>query len=199
MRSNQTGSDGSPTIRYQMMAIARDVLTISAVLSVVGSIFWFMSRPYLTPFLELPEKVAQIQAQLAPLSDPKIVEFNGNGKIANLVPRQRGEDGGQGLPIFKPGEIMRVLYNLRRNADCATQVEVTFIDVKTGSKLTTGITTATQAPVTSDFTFFILNREIPNNLPDGIYSYYPRIIPLNCGIYRPYNGVMSDLFEVKRS
>lgn len=196
MRTGATDEDGKLTLRYQAIAIARDVLTISAVLSVVGSIFWVLASPYLKPFLELPEKVAQIQAQLAPISDPKLVEFQGIAMILNRDAHGWGHEAGGGFPLFKRGQHLLLLYNLRRNADCATQIEVTFIDIRSGSKIVTGTLPAVQAPVTTDFTYFILQREIPANLPPGLYTYYPRIVPVNCGVYRPFNGNMSEIFEV---
>lgn len=196
MRTGQRDRDGDLTFRYQAIAIARDVLTISAVLSVAGSVLWFAARPYLQPFLDLPEKVAQIQVQLAPISEPKLVEFQGTALILNGDAHKKGQESGKGFPVFEAGDNMRLLFNLRRNADCATEIELTYIDVRNGSKIVTGTQRATQAPVSSDYTFFILQRRIPENLPPGIYTYYPRIIPLNCGVYRPYNGNMSDIFEV---
>lgn len=196
MRTGQRDRDGDLTFRYQAIAIARDVLTISAVLSVAGSVLWFAARPYLQPFLDLPEKVAQIQVQLAPISEPKLVEFQGTALILNGDAHKKGQESGKRFPVFEAGDNMRLLFNLRRNADCATEIELTYIDVRNGSKIVTGTQRATQAPVSSDYTFFILQRRIPENLPPGIYTYYPRIIPLNCGVYRPYNGNMSDIFEV---
>ena len=173
------------TFRYQAMAIARDVLTISAVVTMLSGIFWFIAKPYLQPWLELPERMAEISLRIAPLTRPQLIEFNGPAMLLN------GDK-------FEPGDTARLLYHLRRNADCATEIEVSWIDVETGAKVVTGTMRAVQAPVTEDFTSFILALRIPANLPDGRYSYFPRLTPLNCGIYRSYNAAMSEVFEVAR-
>lgn len=173
------------TFRYQMMAIARDVVTISAVVSVLSGILWTLTRPYLAPFLELPAQVAEINARLAPISAPHLVEFEGHGIVLNGVEVVRGEE-------------IRILYNLRRNADCATEIEMSFINVDTGTLISTGTSRAVQAPVTEDFTYFILALTVPQTLPPGRYSYFPRLTPLNCGIYQAYSGAMSTPFTVTR-
>lgn len=171
------------TIRYQLMAVARDVLTISAVVSVLGGIFWTLTRPYLAPFLDLPQKVAEINARLAPIAQPHLVEFKGIGLVIN-----------QNKMVT--GETLRILYNLKRNADCTTDVEQIFVNVDTGAKTLTSTIRATQAPVSNDFSSFILELPIPSNLPDGRYSYFPRLIPINCGIYQAYTGTMTEIFEI---
>lgn len=174
---------GKTTWRYQLMAIARDTLTVSAVVSLLATVAWFFVRPYALPFLTLPEKVAEINARLAPLSSPELVEFRGSGLLVN------------GSKFTHDGTV-RIMYNLRRNADCATEVEYSFVNANTGSKVTTGTGRAVQAPVTEGFTYFILNLPIPDSLLPGKYSYFPRITPMNCGIYKTYNGAMSEIFEV---
>jgi len=175
---------GKPTIRYQLMAVARDVLTISAVLSVIGTLFWFVSRPYIEPFLDLPTKVAEINARLGPITQPHLVEFHGHGMIVS-------DD-----EVYRPGGQIRILYNLRRNADCATELEYSFVNVDTGSIISTGTGRAVQAPVTEDYTYFLLSLTVPQNLGPGRYAYFPRITPLNCGIYRPYRGALTEIFRV---
>jgi hypothetical protein len=171
------------TLRYQMMAIARDVLTISAVISVMSAFFWTLARPYVEPFLDLPTKVAEINARLAPISQPHLVEFKGNAILVNGSRFSRGSE-------------MVILYNLKRNASCETQVDLNFINVTTGAKLNAGTIRAVQAPVTDDFAPFILSLVVPPSLPNGRYSYMPRMMPQNCGIYQDYNAVMSEIFEV---
>jgi hypothetical protein len=176
--------EGKITVRYQLMAMARDILTISAVLGVLGSGFWFVVKPYLDPFLELPTKVAEINARLMPLARPHLVEFNGHAMIlsSKTIPQ---------------GGSLRLLFHLRRNADCSTDVDHAFINVDTGARIAGETVRAVQAPVTEDFTSFILSIKVPIFLPAGRYTYFPRIVPINCGIYQPYNGAMSDVFEVK--
>lgn len=175
--------DKKYSIRYQAVAVARDVMTISAVITLLSAIFWFVARPYLTPFLELPEKVAEINARIAPFTSPHLVEFKGPAYVI-------GEKS-----IARGGNI-RLMYNLRRNADCDTEILFSFVNVDTGTTITTGTGRSVQAPVTEDFSTFFLMLHIPENLPTGNYSYYPRLTPINCGVYRAYNGALSEPFEV---
>ena len=132
-------TDGKYTWRYQIVAMARDVLTICATISVLGGILWVFVSPYLEPFIELPEKVAQINARLAPLAQPHLVEFEGQGLIISDK-------------VVKRGGNIRILYHLRRNGDCETEVDLSFLNVDTGARISVGSTRAVQAPVTDDFT-----------------------------------------------
>lgn len=182
------------TLRYQLGAIARDVLTIVAVIGLLTTGLGFITRPYTQPFLKLPTELAQLQLQLAKVQvdlsevrDPRLVEFNGHAIVIN-------DDR-----IYVPGSSLRLLYNLRRNASCATELEVGFFNVTDGTRIISGTRRAVQAPVTEDFQPFLLRLRIPPDLPDGVWSYQPRIIPIDCGIYGSYLGALSEPFRVFKS
>lgn len=179
-------TDGKYTVRYQVVAMARDVLTISAVVTMLSTVFWFAAKPYMQPFLDLPEQVAKLSAAVSSLSNPRLVEYDGYGII--LGPRE-----------LRAGERATILYHLKRNADCATEVDVSFMNVNTGVKINTHTIPALRAPVSEDFSPFILSLEIPENLPPGEYVYTPRFNPIRCGIYRPYNFGISEPFTVTTS
>jgi hypothetical protein len=178
------------TLRYQLAAIGRDAITITTVVGLLLAGFGFLTRPYTQPFLDLPMQVSQLQLQLAQtqlelaeIREPHIVDFKGHGII--IGPRE----------IFS-GQTIKILYNLRRNASCVTDLEVGYINVNDGTRLVTHTTRATQAPVTKDFAVFLLRHSV-QDLPPGTWSYQPRLIPVDCGVYGPYNGAMTEPFTVK--
>jgi len=174
-----------PGMRHHLAAVGRDVLTISATVSLLGTLVWFAAAPHLMPWLLIPEQLAAFEDKLNGLARPRLVEFQGTALLVDKGP-------------FKPGDDVRFVYNLRRNADCTTDIQVSWYSVRTGVRITTAVVRAVQAPVTTDFAPFILTRKIPENLPDGLWVYYPLVVPVDCGVYRPYNGNMSEVFEIKR-
>lgn len=182
------------TLRYQLVAMARDVGTIVGTLVVIGGIVSFLTKPYTQPYIELPKQLAELQIQLAKMQlelaevrEPRIVDFIGHAIVL----------GHRDKEIF-PGSSIRLLYNLRRNASCATDLEIGFINVGDGSRIVTHTQRAVQAPVTEDYLPFILRLRVPLELPPGTWSYQPRLIPIDCGVYRPYLGAISEPFHVRK-
>lgn len=178
------------TLRYQLMAIARDVVTIATVVGILSGAFWFVARPYVTPYLELPADIAEFrtdlakfQIQLAEVRVPRIVDFAGIGLIASSKE-------------VRPGDRLLILYNLRRNAGCPTEIEVGFIDAENGTRIVTHTQRAVQAAVSAEFSPFLLRLTVPTNLPPGRYSYQPRMLPIDCGVYGPYLAALSEIFTV---
>lgn len=176
---------------HHLVAVGRDALTISAVVSLLATAFWFVAKPYLSPYLDTPKVLGELrkdivalQIQLADTAQPRIVEFQGIGLVT-------GEDS------VRAGDRITILYNLRRNASCATEIEVAFIDVSNGTRIVTHIQRAVQAPVSDSFAPFLINLQIPAELPPGRYSYQPRISPIDCGVYKSYLGTMTSIFRVE--
>lgn len=184
-------SDTKLTLRYQAAAIARDVMTIAAVVGLLSSAFWVVARPYLVPYLELPQQIAEfrrdiakMQLQLAEIRVPRIVDFDGLGQIID------GED-------VRPGGTITVLFSLRRNASCATDIDVYFFDVNKGSKFFSHTMRSVQAPVSNEYDLYLYRIRVPGDTPPGQYIYYPRINPVECGVYGPYNGAATTPFTVR--
>lgn len=116
--------------------------------------------------------------------EPQILDFRGNLIPALIEVRQ-----GTGLPITMV---------VRRNVSCDTIVRVRF-----QSHLTNTIAArhsydipAVRAPVTATFAPFTIQLFIPESLPPGMYSYFPEIIPRDCGVYAPIVSPMSLPFRV---
>lgn len=181
------------TLRYQLVAMARDAMTIITVVSTLTVGVLFLAKPYTQPFFDLPEKLAQLQLQfaklqldLAEIREPRLVEFEGHALVI-----------GDASAVYAPGETIRLLYNVRRNASCVTELEVRFFNVLDGTQLVTHSERAVQAPVTEDFQPFLVRFVIPQGLPDGMWTYQPRVIPFECGVYGPYLAAMSEPFTVK--
>lgn len=183
-------TDGKYTIRYQAVAMARDVLTISAVTSLLATGFWFAIKPYAQPFLDLPQQVAQLTSIVAPITNPRLVEFDGYGIIL---------DNGSGYPSVEPGDRIRIMYHVRRNVDCDTTIDLIFMNVNTGIKIQYGSIPAIRSNVTNDFSPFIFSLEVPEDIPPGSYVYAPRFNPILCGVYKPYNFAISQPFKVTTS
>ncbi|MEM9524587.1 MAG: hypothetical protein AAF982_11500 [Pseudomonadota bacterium] len=52
------------------------------------------------------------------------------------------------------------------------------------------------ASVAAEYGGFAVQMRIPRDLPPGVYSYFPEIIPLECGVHRPRVPPMFDPFAV---
>lgn len=180
------------TLRYQLVALARDMGVIVATVGTILALVGLAARPYTQPFLELPEKLGELQLQLAKtqlelaeIREPRIVDFIGHGIVLGHRDQR-----------IHPGSSIRLLYNMRRNASCATDLEIGFINVSDGTRLVTHTQRAVQAPVTLDYAPFFLRLRVPPELPPGVWSYQPRMVPLDCGVYGPYLGAISEPFHV---
>lgn len=177
----------------QLRQIARDVLTISSVVSIFFAIVWTFTKPYLIPFLQLPTQVGHLQSDVAQLRtkisdsiDPRLLDFLGHGIV---VGNNRS---------FKPGESFTVAYLLRRNASCEADIRVTFINLDTGTPISNSPFRAIKAPVTDDYFFFKVPIRIPPEMEEGNYVYKPIIVPIECGVYKEFTTPMSDPFMVKK-
>jgi hypothetical protein len=179
-------------LRHHIVAGARDVIVLFTLLSTLGGLAAWSTRPIWQPLSEIPYNIEKLKSDVTVLTDiiavrlePLIVEFDGHGQII----RNR---------IVSPGGEITVLFYLRRNVDCATTVYPKFFNVDTGLTYTGPTFDANRAPVTEGFIPFRVTVRVPTDLPDGFYTYIPAIEPLNCGVYGPVGVIPSDVFEVKR-
>lgn len=176
-------------IRHHLAAIGRDILVLGALLSMLGGFIIAVSRPYWEPFAKMPENVALIQRQIVEMQTaiadaitPRIVEFDKALAINETVVR---------------GETLRVLYFLKRNASCATDVEPIFLNVDLNIPYYATVFPAQRAPVTDEFIGFIVTVPIPDDIPPGRYVYMPRINPIECGVYQPLRVMPTTIFRVE--
>lgn len=176
---------------FVMKDWAQLLLAMGAVVGMVsGLVFWVFAS--VSPYRNLPADVQElkagqiaIEARLATLSgtnSPQIVHFLGAGKIA--------------VPRAKAGGRIAVTYVLRRTIDCETTIRVRFFDYSDNTVLSAYNIDAVRSPVSATFNPFTVRVVIPKDMEPGKYSYFPEIVPLNCGVYGTIVPPMSDVFEV---
>ena len=190
------------TVWFHLVSGARDIIVVITVLSILLGFVGFAFRPYWEPFAELPAKVAEIEAKSAERErlflerlgelqatlnktiEPQIVEFEGKPQLVNG-------------PIYRPGETIRLLYFLRRNATCITDVEINFYDVDRNVFINFGVREAVRAPVTRKYIPFPVDVVIPQNIRPGRYVYAPDITPIDCGVYGTMSVIPSQIFTIE--
>ena len=162
---------------------ALEYLLISVFFSGVVSAVGYLAREQITPYLQLPEKVADIEEVLDTYVEPELVEVRGLGLVLNANDEVR------------IGGTLLVGYTLKRNASCDSNVEEIFLNVDTGIETRTRVTPSVKAPVTNDFLFFRV--PIPTTgLTPGQYVYFPRITPVDCGVYGDYCIPSTEVFRI---
>lgn len=173
----------SPWLR-NMAAIGRDVLTISAVISLVFSVAAWMTRPYWQPLVSIPNELAEIKASISTVIRPRLIDVQGGGQVLTQGP-------------VAPGGAVDVFYSLRRNASCDSLVHPFFYNVDRGLKVAGQIIPSVKAPVTESFHPFTITVRLPERIPRGRYVYYPAVEPKNCGVYGPIQVPPTDIFVVE--
>lgn len=138
-----------------------------------------------TEWRDVPERLFAMEARLASFpgaQSPELLEFRGRGIIAS--------------PSVRAGGRIAVTYVLRRSIDCPTVIRVQFYDFGNNTLVGAGDVPAIRSPVSQNFSAFTVRVAIPADLPPGRYSYFPEIVPQNCGVYGAVTPPMSDIFEV---
>lgn len=175
-------------LRHHVAAMARDVMTIGALLGMVGSSAWFVFGDELKPYVQLPSKVESLHDDLEGLRTvltPEFIHFMGRAVV--IKPDQQH---------VQAGGAVRLAYVLARQVSCDSLVEPLFINVATGVQWPGPTYRAIKAPVTSSPIWFVVPVPVPENLPEGDYVFFPRLTPLDCGIYGPIRPPASDVFHV---
>ena len=182
--------EGKKSMWHHIVAAGRDILVVSAVLTLMSGIAVTITKPFWKPFADVPAKLQELRltqqelkATLSKAIRPEIVEFRGKSQIV-------------GNKKVRAGGTMTILYFLRRNASCKTQVERRFYDVDRGVHISGPTLEAQQAPVTENFIPFKLDIDIPIFLRPGKYIYTPTLLPIDCGIYTRMTVLPSEIFEV---
>jgi hypothetical protein len=168
----------------------KNVLTIAAVIGLLTTSVTAGYTFYST-WKDIPSQVTELTQAVQTLVDvvereiPQIVDFVGGGILSDSGP-------------FKAGDSPRFAYTLRRNVSCPTDILVRFYDHESGTinNSYSYIIPEVQSPVTRSFAAFSVPIRLPKDLPAGKYSYFPEIIPLDCGVYRTITPPMSEAFYV---
>lgn len=138
--------------------------------------------PRLEPYLEVPNRIENIENALEGLSSgvehPEFIEFKGIGTVI-----ESGE------------ESLTVAYLLRRSVSCEVRVNIRYWDVDRGLFRVMPPVTAVKSPVSDSFTPFKIDLKV-GSLPKGRYSYIPTLKPLECGIYKSVTAPMSEVFTI---
>lgn len=168
-----------------------------AILAAVVTGLTFVISAFFPQWVDAPDKIEAntaaivetnnaielLSASLA-LVRPQVVDFKGN-----LVPYPS---------LIEAGKSLTMSMVVRRNVSCDTLVRIRFFNHRTNtiqSRVTYEIR-AVKSPVSATFTSFSLQLFIPDELPPGVYSYFPELIPIDCGVYEPVVSPMSLPFEV---
>lgn len=101
-------------------------------------------------------------------------------------------------PVVRQGETQVIVYTLRRNISCDTDIVVRFWSYSRNilDSVNTYTVPATKAPVTSSMIYFPVTVRIPEHLPPDEYSYAPLVKPKDCGIYTDQTLPLSEKFTV---
>ena len=161
---------------------------LTLIAGVVGVVVTALGWAFLqwSEWKDVPERMARVEQRLASIGSdtPEVILFKGAGQVAQKAVR--------------PGDAITVVYVLRRTIDCQTEVRVRFYSYQTNlipPSLTYSVP-AVRAPVSEDYTAFAVQVSIPKHTPPGTYSYFPEIVPRDCGVYGAVVPPMSEPFEV---
>lgn len=195
-----SNEDESKSIWSYLVSITRDALVFAAALSLIGTVTYNLTKPFWQPVVELidsmpeelvnlrtsqedlSESVEELSIQLRESLEPRIVEFDGPGITV--------------IDEVQAGDIVPILYFLRRNASCETTVEPIWLNIDTNVSVTASEFTAQRAPVTEAFQPFTVSIPVPSFLSPGRYVYVPRIKPRDCGVYGEIRVPPTTIIEV---
>ncbi|OAN76665.1 hypothetical protein A8B82_14795 [Sulfitobacter sp. EhC04] len=171
---------------FSVHELLKLVLLIGGVVTLLSGLMgWSFLR--WSEWREVPARLLAVETRLAALPDklsPNILDFRGIG----LVPQRTVERGG----------LLTVVYVVRRTIDCETTVRVQFFNHDKNLTVYGYDMPAVRSPVSSGFSAFAARVRIPSDIPAGTYSYWPIIIPRECGVYGPTTPPMSEPFEVQQ-
>jgi len=161
-----------------------------AVLALAGTAITFTVRAIAPGWVDIPSDISSLATEVSALrvqidlNSPQIVEYKGN-LIASKDP-------------VKAGDSISMTAVLRRNVGCDSDVRVRFFDHNSNTIATSFIyeTSSNRSPVSRQYGNFSWQVKIPDDLPPGLYSYFPEVIPKECGVYGPVVAPMSNPFTV---
>lgn len=144
--------------------------------------------------------ITEVPARLDTLE--KRVEAGFKSAGANAAPEVLEFSSATGVAypeVAAPGETVFVSYLMRRTINCSTDVRVQFYDhARTILASEHSYTVeAVRSRISTEFDVVTVPVRIPPTLPEGVYSYAPRLTYKNCGIYKPEQVAFSTTFTVR--
>lgn len=179
-------------------AAARNIAGVLAAFGIIWFGLWtYVIQPQADQYIErklsgLRDNLSTITTQLTDIKDAmprqrSIIEVKGGGRLPDAGPHA-------------PGDILPVLYLLRRNDACATEVRVQFWEARANAIATEYSYTvpAQQASPSFGFRLFSVRVRLPRPMRGGIYSYVPILSPdrSECPGQPDIQLEPSDFFEV---
>lgn len=166
--------------------------TITAA-GIIGTVGWWLLAPRIDPILNLPDKVLNLDKDIERLNEdillvkeefstrarPEFIKFRGNGVIHDQNNRE-----------------MFIIYALKREVSCDTEIQIRYWDVDKGFFRNAEVRPTIKAPITKDYALFKIPIKVSNNIPPGTYIYQPILTPLDCGIYKAVVPPMSGIFTI---
>ena len=162
-----------------------------------GAIWWAL-QPRIDQYFD--DKLAEIRVEFGSMT----MQLT---RIENALPAPRGFvefSGGGQIPdnvVYRPGEVVTFLYQLRRNKSCATTVRAQFWSAASNALVNeyTYEASANQAPTSLSYTLFSVRIRLPSDMVDGHYSYTPILLPdtRSCPTEDIIHVPPSDFFTVK--
>lgn len=162
-----------------------EYLIISVFFSGFLSLMSFALWDNIEPYVDVPVKLAQLEETVGSLLDPRLIVFDGPGIILN------------DNDTVEAGEDVEIGYILNRVASCATTIHEIIVDTSTGREIQLRSVPAVKAPVSSEVGFFRIAIPIPDRIQPGEYFYWPRISPIECGVYKDFRADRSEVFKVE--
>lgn len=167
--------------------LAKNITNVGIILGLL----YFLMKPYMSPFYELPEKIERLDTTVSQLKIviddklPEYVSYKGGG----LVHTDTVEAGGT----------FRVSYTIKRNFSCKRQIEYKFYNLdKNIFETHLTITVERPArPASTDYEVETFVIPVPAELESGLYSFVHVIHPIGCGNNKSIVSPLSEEFQVK--
>lgn len=171
-------TDGMPSpteVRGAVLKSLWDMGKMVAAFVVSAVALWQFSGETLREFVALPDRVTGIEQDMAEMRKDLAI-LSGREPTRPVV---EFRDGAIVIPSeVRAGSVVTVVYNLRRNDSCSTQVERRFWNVSEGAydARFTMTTPAIRANRAEDFGPFKFKLSVPD-LPPGEWAYHPALHP----------------------
>lgn len=186
MSQEKQNSDAGLFVATGLYRILTIVVGTIAAMGVVSMAIWYVVEPRLEDWVDerfepieqtfdtrirafdeqmarMAGLFARLEGRILSFPNPPILEFSGGPIIIN----QQKE--------YRPGDYVRIMYLLRRNASCDTTITARFASITTGA-MDSSMTyefKASRATVSSEFVLFVARIRIPMEAHEDTYTYVP--------------------------
>jgi hypothetical protein len=161
-----------------------------SVLTLAGMLLMFSLNTLAPDWMNVPSDINSLATEVGALRvqidrfAPQIIEYKGSVIVVNTK--------------VKRGDTISLTSVIRRNVGCEMTTNVRFFNHNSNTLALSHfyVISSVNAPVSKDFSSFSWQIKIPEDLPVGTYSYFPEVIPVECGVYERIVTPMSDPFTV---